>query len=138
MNSTLYHWLLLADIDLFRSLNQQFSGANFRFGWMHVLVGLGILGGISAGVWLLNRLAHREGGQRRYNSPPALFRALCRAHGLSRGNRRLLKQLARHQQLADPARLFLEPERFDTPNLGPALKAQRARLQAIREQLFSY
>jgi hypothetical protein len=48
-----------------------------------------------------------------YDSPPELFRELCRAHGLSWSTRRLLKRLAAEWQMSSPARLFVEPDRFN-------------------------
>lgn len=127
---------LLADVGLFRSMNQQFSGQNFRFGWTHLLVILLVIAAVTGGFWLLNRLA-RSDGQRVHHSPQGLFRELCRAHGLSLTNRRLLDQLARHQSLSDPARLFLEPERFEASQLGPLLEAHHARFAAIRDRIFA-
>ena len=128
---------LLADAEMFRSLNQQFSGQNFRFGWSHVAVILLIVAAAASIIWLLNRLS-RDDRQQIRNNPRGLFRELCRAHGLSLTHRRLLDQLASYQQLADPARLFLEPERFEPARLGPVLEPHQARFAALRDRLFAH
>src|SRR5688500_7467423 len=59
-------------------------------------------------LWAGTRLfSSRE--QRIVNSPPRLFRELCRAHRLSRRQVKLLQLLASLHGLDQPARLFLEP-----------------------------
>ena len=72
---------------------------------------------------------------RRWRAAPAwLFLRLCRAHWLGWGDQWLLWQLARHHRLPDPARLFIEPERFATTCGRP--EAQGKRLKAIAAVLF--
>lgn len=127
--------LLLARVSWFESMTRQFSGGNFRFGATHLVVVTLIAASLAALYWYLRY--GRIGADARYNNPRALFHALCRAHALDRGSRRLLDQLARQQRLVDPARLFLEPERFEAANLGPTLKSQQARFAALRERLFA-
>lgn len=70
-------------------------------------------------------------------SPKALFRELCRAHGLDRASRNLLAQLALRHDLTDPARLFLEPERFDMARLGPGWQDKVGLLDSLRARLFA-
>ena len=71
-----------------------------------------------------------------YNSPPRLFSELCRAHQLTRSNRRLLKQLAAARNLKSAATLFVEPEYFDLTILPPALKPSAQELRQLRHRLF--
>ncbi len=66
-----------------------------------------------------------------------VFRSLCKAHGLDRGSRRLLWQVARCQKLAHPACLFLEPNRFAAANLSPQLRQQAETLKRLETRLFS-
>ena len=87
---------------------------------------------VGALLYLLHRLFHRW----RYNSHPALFCGLCRLHGLDRGARRLLKQVVEHYRLAQPARLFTEPQWLDPARLRGPLQARAAELTALRERLF--
>jgi len=83
-------------------------------------------------LYLLNRLVHRW----RHNSHPALFSGLCRLHGLDLGARQLLKQVVQYHRLAQPARLFTEPQWLDPARLRGPLQARAAELTALRERLF--
>jgi hypothetical protein len=87
-------------------------------------------------LWWLTRLAARRDKTRMFTDDKSLFRALCRAHGLDRSSCRLLKRLAQWQRLSHPARLFLEPDRFHTTNIGPELRRQQASLEAVRDKIF--
>ncbi len=71
------------------------------------------------------------------NRPLGLFISLSRAHALSWSDRWLLWQLARSHRLRAPARLFLEPERFDASRLPPAMRRHAARLEGLQERLFA-
>lgn len=127
--------MLLARMSWFENLSRQWGSGNSRFGATHfVLLTLAVAGLAAIAVWARQV---RSKGERQYNNPRALFRALCRAHGLDHGSRRLLDQLARQQRLADPARLFLEPERFEPAHLGATLKSQQARFATLRDRLFA-
>ena len=75
-------------------------------------------------------------GRYRTNSSGALFRELCRAHGLSQSSRRTLKRLAAARGLAHPAALFVEPRHFETSDLPPALRVAEKDVQHLRERLF--
>lgn len=65
-----------------------------------------------------------------------LFLDLCRAHELSRNERRMLQQLARAHRLRSAAELFLAPERFDAQHLSPALAEHESELHGLRMHLF--
>jgi len=92
---------------------------------------------VGIGGWLLSRwLARQEAGKRRSHSRRQLFRTLCAAHELSGHDRRLLRQLARAHRLRDPARVFLEPQRYDPKVLSPALEAKQHELNQLRGRLF--
>ena len=74
---------------------------------------------------------------RRWQSGPTwLFWTLCRAHHLGWGDRWLLWRLVRATELADPARLFVEPGRFEASALPGAVRSQAARLSKIALELF--
>jgi hypothetical protein len=75
-------------------------------------------------------------GRFRTNSTRALFRELCRAHGLSQSSRRLLKRLAAARGLSNAAELFVEPRHLELDDLPPGLQAAGKRLQILRERLF--
>lgn len=85
-------------------------------------------------LWAGTRLfSSRE--QRIVNSPPRLFRELCRAHRLSRRQVKLLQLLASLHGLDQPARLFLEPACFDAAN-APALSSRQREYHELRCTLF--
>jgi len=103
----------------------------------HMLVGL-LVAGLAIGVVsvilvIANRIAHRW----RYNSHPALFRGLCKLHGLDSVSRRLLKRVVRFHRLAQPARLFIEPKWLDPANLGASFQPRAAELERLRNGLFN-
>lgn len=127
----------LAQETPWRSMGSGFRGARTRFDSGDVVTGLLILAGVIVGLFILSRLLSRQDRQRVCNSPRALFRSLCKAHSLDRRSRRLLSRVARWQRLAHPARLFLEPNRFDGSNLSPELGPKRAALAGLRERIFA-
>lgn len=115
------------------------SGVRYKsstFDSSDVLLGFGIVAGVILGISFLYMLMNRSERTRRFNSPKELFRSLCRVHQLDRANRRVLKAMARHQRLTQPARLFLEPERFESVNLSPALRTQLGVVEALQAKLF--
>ena len=120
-----------------RSMGSGLRGTRARFDSGDVVTGLLILGSVILGMVLLSRYLARTDRGRVYNSPRALFRSLCKAHGLDRGSRRLLWQVARCQKLAHPACLFLEPNRFAAANLSPQLRQQAETLKRLETRLFS-
>jgi hypothetical protein len=85
---------------------------------------------------LVGRYARRFEILKSYDSPPELFRELCRAHGLNWSSRRLLKRLAAEWQMSSPAQLFVEPERFSTARLGAEWHEKADELERLRRQLF--
>lgn len=89
------------------------------------------------GVWVVSRLMSRHDRAASYHNPRLLFRALCRAHQLSRGECQLLRRLARSHRLNQPALVFVEAERFETEGLGAAWRDEQARLFALRDRLFA-
>jgi hypothetical protein len=99
-----------------------------------IWIGLLVLGGIAAGLVLLSWLLHWR--RQHHFSPRELFLRLCRAHRLRWIEYWWLWQLARHQNLEDPGRLFLEPERFDAARIPAKLHPQMRQLHGLRERLF--
>jgi len=124
----------LADVSHFWSL-----GRNFRRGGatdpVDAVAAVLVLAGIIAVVVII----HRTGGwisDRTANSNGQLFNELCKLHALQTPSRRLLKKMATALGVDPPARLFLEPEHFDEPNLPPDLAGERPRVAALRDRLF--
>ena len=128
--------LLLARAGRLSHMGSGFRGRRARLETSDVLVGLAIIAGVSAVVWLLWYVNLRQQGGGKRSRPLMLFLELCRAHGLRFSERWLLWRLARAVRLRDPARLFLEPERFDTAGLPAVLRLRAAQLTRLRERLF--
>jgi hypothetical protein len=101
------------------------------------LLALLIAVAVVAGLWAASRLLGLRRRRRGYHNPWQLFRDLCKAHQLNWSDRWLLRRVARHQNLRDPGRLFLESERWEEQALGPAFALEFARLRALREQIFA-
>jgi len=97
-----------------------------------LVIAAGLITGVCLAIYGARLLAHR----RRYNSHSSLFNALCRVHGLDRHARGLLKQVVRHHNLAQPARLFTEPEWLDLAKLG-RFTGQKDKLRELGKRLFS-
>jgi|GEM_PF-1566639 len=72
-----------------------------------------------------------------FHSPRRLFLALVKAHRLSILDAWLLWRAASACQLEDPARLFLEPERFDPQALPRRLARHSGRLASLKNRLFA-
>ncbi len=128
--------LLLAEVSRWESMGgglRPKEGDNSAWEILAVIGGCAVLA--AAVWWLLTRFT--DIGRARPNSPRKLFAELCSAHGLDAANRRLLAKIARWQRLKHPARLFMEPERFETVNLSPQLAASREQVEAIRKQIFA-
>jgi hypothetical protein len=120
-------WLLWADREKFRQMGEGFRGEHAKIEMSEVLIALACLTAVIIALWLLSvYLARRERFRRTY-SPRGLFNDLCQAHGLDRTGRTALWRLAREQQLEHPARLFLEPERFDEPSAAADEQGQTYR-----------
>ena len=86
-------------------------------------------------VWLVSRhISMKESGK--YHNHRGLFRELCRAHQLCWSDQRLLLAVARQQGVAVPARMFLEPDRFEPERLKDLKEEQRSRVAKLHETLF--
>ncbi len=101
-----------------------------------VLIGSMLLVAAIGLTWYLIR-RYLERSQPGYADPQELFNELCLAHRLSWQETSLLTRLADEHHLADPGRLFLEPERFELAGLGAELRDQSGPLAALRDKLFA-
>jgi hypothetical protein len=126
--------LLLAEGPTFDDLTRNFRNGGAGITLPFVVFGLSVLAAVVIVLWVVSRwMKIRE--EQAYNSPRALLRELCRAHGLDRRDRRLLKSLARRQQLEHPSLLFLEPDRFEA-GAASASAEERAKFERLRDRLF--
>ena len=115
-----------------------------RFDHQHPADGMDqliLVGAITALVALIIVVLFRDsrGQPRHFVSTNAgqLFRELCRAHGIDRANRRLLKRLAAARGLASPALVFVEPKHFDPSDLPANLQSSASDFERLRSQLFA-
>jgi len=117
-------------------MGEKFRSGESIFGAYHAFLLLGVIVGCIATVWAINRwLAWRK--RNGFHSATALFSELSSTHGLNMRSRMLLKQLAKEQSLANPAQLFLEPERFDVTKLAKGVSIKPARLEELRDRIFA-
>jgi hypothetical protein len=86
--------------------------------------------------WIASKLL-KAGEQRVINHPRRMLRELFKAQQLPRSQQRLLRRIIKAYQLDPPARLLVEPERFDTAAQDPAFKPQRGRILALKQRLFN-
>jgi len=101
--------------------------------WVWLAAAGGMIALLCLAVWLVYRWQHR----RRQHSHRSLFQGLCRTHGLDRGARRLLRQVARRHHLRQPGRLFTEPKWLNPAELPAALRRRAAEVAALRNRLFA-
>jgi hypothetical protein len=134
MTAVAHPWLaVLAEADAFVHMGRHFQrgSASPTLQLLFLLVVILVAVGVSA---LARYLNDRERAS--FENPKALFAELCRAHQLDRASRHLLWQFARSQQLAQPAQLFVEPDRFQLERLPEKWRKRRSDLMALRERLF--
>ena len=109
------------------------SAAEMDWGTLGTVV-LVLVAAVLVATWTVR--AAQAWMKRWHDSPTRLFLDLCRAHGLNRYERRLLRRMARLQRLPRSADVFLAPQHFDAEQLARTLSPQAAQLQALRARLF--
>jgi hypothetical protein len=129
--------LPLAQIDKWREMGRDFQTDHSKLEPGLIAASLVVLAIVVAFLWFLARLMNRQEGRRLFNNPQQLFRSLCRAHELSRADRRLLLQIGRIRKIFQPASLFLEPDQFDAASEQPVFHGQERALQRLRDHLFA-
>jgi hypothetical protein len=101
---------------------------------MLMVAGMAALVAVVLLIWL--RAARRPPSSFVSNSPARLFGELCRAHGLSHSNRRLLKRVATERGLPSPALVFIEPKHLDIESLPASLLPSASEVEQLRTHLF--
>jgi hypothetical protein len=119
-----------------RSMSEGFRSVGFDDkAWETLIVG-GIILAIAVTLILIGRYVRRFERMKSYNSPPELFRELCRLHRLDWSSRHLLKRLAAEWEMTSPALLFIEPERFNVARLPEEWQDKTPQLEQLRHKLF--
>jgi hypothetical protein len=136
MSSLALSGILLGQIEKWQQMGRDFRTDRPKLDPTILIACFGILLAIVCGIWLLSRLLTRQEGRRLFNSPRQLFRGLCGQHELSRTERRLLKQVARFENIEQPASLFLQPEAFDIAARHPEFAQQVPQLRDLCRRLF--
>ena len=131
-----YTLSMLARTRDLRSMSEGFRSVGFEDKAFETLVVVGIILAISLTLILVGRHFRRFERLKSYDSPPELFRELCRVHRLDWSSRRLLKRLAAEWEMTSPALLFIEPERFNAARLPADWQDRAERLGQLRQQLF--
>jgi hypothetical protein len=132
-----YMTLLSAEDDRMQDFFRALRTIKAKEGMNDAVFGLLILAGIIALMLVLSFIIDMRHRRRGYSNPRGLFWNLCRAHKLKWSERWLLWRLARLNDFADPARLFLEPEWFVHSRLPAPLVQYEPLLKSIRNRLFS-
>jgi hypothetical protein len=104
----------------------------------NTLVTLLIVAGVVIFVfWVFALFTQRHDRRPSYHRPWQLLLTLSRAHHLRWAEILFLWQLARYQNLDDPARLFLEPDRLTPEQAGPVLGERAELMELLRNRLFA-
>lgn len=127
---------LLARTRELRSMSEGFRSVDFDDKAFETLMVTGALVAICLALLLIGRHFRRFERLKSYDSPPELFRELCRVHRLDWSSRRLLKRLAAEWEMASPALLFIEPERFNAARLPADWHSKSHQLEQLRQHLF--
>ncbi len=101
---------------------------------IYLAVAAAVIGIVMAAVYVGGKQAHA----RRFNSHASLFTGLCQTHKIDRSGRALLKSLATFHNLAQPARLFCEPQWLSPDHVPPAMKKNEAEIAKLYSQLFRH
>jgi len=130
-------FILLAQGSRLDHLTSQFRRGRSHVGMDDMMFWLLVLAVLILLVWSATVVHGWVQQMRRRPGPVRLFFRLCRAHRLGVTDVRLLWKLAQAQRLRDPARLFMEPERFQKAYLGEGLQPHAQRMAALRDRLFA-
>jgi|GEM_PF-2233153 len=85
--------------------------------------------------WIVVRF-RQSNSKRPIDHPWRLLRELAQAHGLRRSDERLLHQIVRRYALEPPARLLLEPERFQIAAGDEVFLRERQAILRLKSRLF--
>lgn len=96
-----------------------------------------ILGGVVI-VLVRYDVKHRRRFRSAYEDPDFLFRELCAVHGLTKAERRFLRNLADDLELDDPLPLFIEPKHFLRATDAEKYQTHKSMLHYFLEKLFDF
>lgn len=136
MKAALLPMLLAAEGESMLQHGDRFQSENAMLGPLSV--GAAALAAVTLVtlIWLISK-ARDNGQQQEINHPWKLLRELSQAHRLSAAQERLLHRMIRHYQIEPPARLFLEPERFQAAAADAAFAREQRVIQGLKNRLFN-
>lgn len=129
-------FFLLARTRDLRDMSEGFRSVGYEDKAFETIAAAAVIITISVTLILVGRYFRRFERLKTYDSPPELFRELCRVHRIDWANRRLLKRLAAEWEMTSPALLFIEPERFNAARLPEHWHEKTGQLEALRQRLF--
>ena len=109
---------------------------DWSFGWASVASIATVALAIVVCLWIITTYLATE-RQRNKHSPWRLFTDLCKAHKLSRRERRMVHRLAQELQLDQPAILFVEPWWYSAEKVGPTWEHRVEELDRLKQRLFA-
>jgi len=133
----LNQFILLAERNPFRDMASVVRDRREHFDPMDLLPWLFVLGALCGALAFVSRYLNRQDKRRLYNNPRALFRALCRAHEMDRSDCRLLLQIAKANEIEQPAALFLDPEILAAARSMPEFRRHHTAIEALSTKLFA-
>lgn len=115
-------------------MGRRFKPGGSQVEFEHLLMIAIVLIVLTVLAWLVTKWfnARQENG---YSSPRRLFNELCRAHGLRRSERELLREIAGWHRIGNPVQLFIEAHRFEAAAMLKDL-GRSEEIAAIRQRLF--
>lgn len=132
-----HQFLLLAERSPFRDMGSGFRDRREHFDPLELLPWLLVFAVVLAALVVVSRYLNTKDNRRLYNNPTALFRALCRAHELTRADERLLWQVVRFLELEQPAAVFLDPDRFAEAISDQDFRRHQEALEVLAARLFA-
>ncbi len=127
--------ILLGQAENYRHLGRRFQPGGSTFGAQEVGLAVALLIAPIVLATVLARLMKLRREQQRH-SVHALFRELCRAHGLVRRDQNRLRRLARRLHLKQPAIIFLDPQYLESAEAQAESQQLRDEIRGLRERIF--
>lgn len=104
-------------------------------GWWTLGIVLGCGFAVGVGYWLYTvwlKRCERQAAQ----DPWHLFAELCKVHGLTGAQGRLMRKMAAAEKAESPMLLFLEPDRLERMAKLPAWRGHSQKIQDVAKILF--
>src|SRR5690606_10924283 len=121
---------------MWEALGSRFSGDEAKFNTQDLWTLLGVVLLLAGFFSVLHWFYRWQQTRKESNEPRHLFDDLCRAHRLSRRDRKRLRLLAESHVLESPSTLFLRPDLFEVHSLPLEDDREARAYSALAEKLF--